>query len=161
MQRLVRITIEPQIPVESVLGHYDFDYEGFDHRFGHILPLVDVGVLLQSVLLTFSFQVQRQLGSDDGFNVVGLGQGLQLHVIIHHHQQMLQIRSGEGTDFHLLNASGIHVVSQQGAHHEANSGLTLAAFAHQEQHLLSLGGRDQAVAHVFLQGGDVLRIQNL
>ena len=147
---------ENQLPPEESFAAVIEGFHGAvaeDHESGEQPALV--------ALLTFSFQVQRQLGSDDGFNVVGLGQGLQLHVIIHHHQQMLQIRSGEGTDFHLLNASGIHVVSQQGAHHEANSGLTLAAFAHQEQHLLSLGGRDQAVAHVFLQGGDVLRIQKL
>ena len=50
MQGLIRVAVEPQIPVETILGYHDFDYEGFDHRFGYILPLVDVGVLFQGVL---------------------------------------------------------------------------------------------------------------
>ena len=50
VQRLVRITVESQIPVETVFGHHDFDHKGFDDRFGNILPLVDIGVPFQCIL---------------------------------------------------------------------------------------------------------------
>ena len=55
VQRLVRVSVEPQIPVEAVLGHHDFDYEGFDDRLWDILPLIPVGVLFQSVLENSEF----------------------------------------------------------------------------------------------------------
>ena len=47
---IVGIAIEPQIPIKPVLGHHDFGDEGFDDRFGYILALVAVSVLLQGIL---------------------------------------------------------------------------------------------------------------
>ena len=44
VQGLVRITVEPQIPVKSILGYHDLHHEGFNDRFRNILPFVDVGV---------------------------------------------------------------------------------------------------------------------
>ena len=50
VQRFVRVAVESQIPIESVFGNHNLHHEGFDYRFGHILPLVDVGVPFQGVL---------------------------------------------------------------------------------------------------------------
>ena len=50
VQGLIRAAVEPQIPVEAVLGYHDPGDEGFHHTFGHILSFVTVGVLLQRIL---------------------------------------------------------------------------------------------------------------
>lgn len=50
VQGLIRVAIEPQVPVEAVLGYHDPGDECFHHTFGHILSFVTMGVLLQRVL---------------------------------------------------------------------------------------------------------------
>ena len=109
----------------------------------------------------FLLQIHRKLGCDNGLDVVGLGQRLQLHVIVHHQKLMLQIRAGKGACLHLGDAAGVHVVSQQRAKHQPDAALALATLAGEDQHLLSLGGGDKAVPHELLQGGNVLRLQKL
>ena len=50
VQRLVRVAVEPQVPVEAVLGCQDLHHKGLDHRLRHILPLVEVRVPFQGIL---------------------------------------------------------------------------------------------------------------
>ena len=50
VQRLVRVAVEAQIPVKSVLEYHDLHHEGFNHRLWYILPFIPVGVLFQCVL---------------------------------------------------------------------------------------------------------------
>ena len=76
-------------------------------------------------------------------------------------QHMLQIRPGEGTVFHLVNAAVFGVGAKQRVHDHADPGLSLAAVALNEQHHLPPGAGNQAVAHEFLQSQNVLRLQKL
>ena len=114
-------------------------------------------IALNALLL----QIQRQLRRDDGFDIVGLLQSLHFDVIVHHHQHILQVRPRIGTYLHLVETAGFHVATQQGLEDNAHSGFALAALAGDQQHFLSAGGGDQAVAEELLQGGNVLRVQEL
>ena len=49
-ERIAGIAIKAEIPIETVRVYDDLGDEGLDHRFGHILSFVGIGVLLQSVL---------------------------------------------------------------------------------------------------------------
>ena len=60
--------------------------------------------------------------------------------------------------FDFLDACGIHTVTKDGAHHKPYTALTLAAFADEHEHLLSLGGWDKAISHELLQGQNILRL---
>ena len=50
VQRLVRIAIEPKVPVEAILGDKNLGDEGFQYTLGDAFSLVAVSVLLQSIL---------------------------------------------------------------------------------------------------------------
>ena len=93
--------------------------------------------------------------------MIGLGKGLQLHIIIYHDQAVLQIRPGEGTGLHLGNASGAHIGTQERAHHQTDAAFSLTAVTDQKQHGLPFIAGNQAVAHVFLKCGDVFGVQKL
>ncbi len=110
-------------------------------------------------LLALFLQVHGQFRRDDGFQIVGLREPLGLHVVVHHQQRMLQIGAGEAVGLHLVQVPVHHVVTENGSEHRPDPALALTAFAHQHQHLLGLGRGDQAVAHILLQRGNVLRIQ--
>ena len=60
-----------------------------------------------------ALHVHFALGRDDGFDIVGLGQGAQIHIIVHHQEFVLQVRTAEPVTLHLLDAGGIHAVAQQ------------------------------------------------
>ena len=60
-----------------------------------------------------ALHVHFALGRDDGFDIVGLGQGAQIHIIVHHQEFVLQVRTAEPVALHLLDAGGIHAVAQQ------------------------------------------------
>ena len=72
---------------------------------------------------------------------------------------MLQIRPGEGAVFHLVDAAVLGIGAEQGVHHHADPGLALAAVSLNEQHHLTPGAGNQAVAHELLQGQNILRLQ--
>ena len=64
-------------------------------------------------LNTLAFHVHFALGCDDGFDIIGLGQGAQIHIIVHHQELVFQVRTAEPVALHLLDAGGIHAVAQQ------------------------------------------------
>ena len=110
---------------------------------------------------TLALHVHLALGGHDGFDIVGLGQGAQIHIIVHHQELVLQVRTAEPVALHLLDAGGIHAVTQQGAHDQSNAAFVLAALADEYEHLLPLGGGQQTVAEKFLQGGNIIFLQQL
>ena len=93
-----------------------------------------------------ALHVHFALGCDDGFDIVGLGQGAQIHIIVHHQELVLQVRTAEPVALHLLDAGGIHAVPQQRAHDKSDAAFALAALTDEHEHLLSLGGWQQTVA---------------
>ena len=108
-----------------------------------------------------ALHVHFALGRDDGFDIVGLGQGAQIHIIVHHQEFVLQVRTAEPVALHLLDAGGIHAVTQQRAHDQSDAAFALAALADEHEHFLPLGGWQQAVAEEFLQGGNIIFLQQL
>jgi len=108
-----------------------------------------------------ALHVHLALRGHDGFNIVGLGQGAHIHIIVHHQELVFQIRAAEPVALHLLDAGGVHAVAQQGAHDQTDAAFALAALADEHEHFLPLGGRQQAVTEKFLQGWNVLRLQQL
>ena len=120
------------------------------------------GVKVPLVALdTFALQVQLGFGGDDGLDIVGLGQGVHIHVIVDHQQAAFQIGTGKAVVLHFLDAAIAGGISHEPFQHQSDAGLALAALANDEHHLLSLGAGDQAVAQIFLQGGDVGIVQQL
>lgn len=95
------------------------------------------------------------------FDIVGLGQGAHIHIVIHHQELVFQVCTAEPVALHLLDAGGIHAVPQQLAHDKTNAAFALAALADKHEHFLPLSGRQQAVTQKLLQGGNVLRLQQL
>ena len=112
-------------------------------------------------LNTLAFHVHLALRGHDGFDIIGLGQGAHVHIVIHHQEFALQVGAAEPIVLHLLDAGGVHAVPKDGAHHQPDPALALAAFSNEHQHLLAFGGGEQTVAQVLLQGRDVLRVQQL
>ena len=88
-------------------------------------------------------------------------QRLQLHVVIHHQQLVLQIGAGEGAALHLGDAAVFQVAAEHFLHHHADAALALAAVALEQHHHLPAVRRNQAVAEVFLQGQNILRFQKI
>jgi len=110
---------------------------------------------------TLALQVQLGFGGDDGLDIVGLGQGVHVHVVIDHQQAAFQIGTGKAVVLDFLDAAVAGGISHEPLQHQPDAGFALAAFADNEHHLLSLGAGDQAVAQIFLQGGDVGIVQQL
>ena len=111
-------------------------------------------------LQAFLLQIQGQLRRDDRLDVVGLLQRLHFHIVIQHHQHILQISPSKGAGFHFGKAAGFHVAAQQGLEDNTHSGFALTAFSGDQQHFLTTGGGNQAVTKELLQGGNILRIEN-
>jgi len=112
-------------------------------------------------LNALALHVHFALRCDDGFDIIGFGQGAHVHIIVHHQELVFQVRTAEPVALHLLDTGGIHAVAQQRAHDKTDATFALAALADQHEHFLSLGGWQQTVAEKFLQGGNVLRLQQL
>ena len=64
-------------------------------------------------LNALALHVHLALRSHDGFDIVGLGQGAHVHIVIHHQELVFQVRTAEPVALHLLDAGGIHAVAQQ------------------------------------------------
>ena len=121
-------------------------------------PGVDVPLV---ALDTLAFQVQLCLGGDNRFDIVGLGQGVHVHVVIDHQQAAFQIGTGKAVVLHFLDAAVAGGISHEPVEHQPEAGLALAALADNEHHLLSLGAGNETVAQILLQGGDVGIVQQL
>ena len=121
-------------------------------------PGVDVPLV---ALDTLALQVQLGFGGHDGLNIIRLGQGVHVHVVIDHQQAALQISTGKAVVLHFLDAAVAGGISHEPLEHQPDAGLALAALADNEHHLLSLGAGNQAVAQILLQGGDVGIVQQL
>ena len=109
----------------------------------------------------FALHVHLALRGHDGFDIIGLGQGAHIHIVIHHQELVFKVCAAESVALHLLDAGGVHAVAQQGAHDQTDAAFALAALADEHEHFLPLGGRQQAVTEKFLQGWNVLRLQQL
>ena len=72
---------------------------------------------------------------------------------------MFQISAGKTVLGNFADAAVLHVAAEQGGQHRADLALTLAAIALNDHHALSLVAGDQAVADIFLQSGNVLRVK--
>ena len=110
---------------------------------------------------TLALQVQLGLGGHDGLDIIRLGQGVHVHVIVDHQQAAFQIGTGKAIVLDFLDAAIAGGVSHEPFQHQPDSGFALAALADNEHHLLPLGAGDQAVAQIFLQGVDVSIVQQL
>ena len=74
-----------------------------------------------------ALHVYLALGGHDGLDIVGLGQGAHVHIIVYHQELVFQIRTAEPIALHLLDVGGIHAVTQQGAHDQSNAAFAFAA----------------------------------
>ncbi len=77
-------------------------------------PGVDITLV---ALDTLALQVQLGLSSDDRFDIVGLGQGVHVHVVIDHQQAALQIGAGKAVILHLLDAAVAGGISHEPLEH--------------------------------------------
>ena len=112
-------------------------------------------------LLALLFQVHGYFRRNDSLDIVGLVQRFHLHIIVHHGQYMLQICPGKGACFHLGKRPGFHIAAQQCPENYADPGLSFPTSSGKKQHLLPLGGWNEAVTHKFLQGHNIRRVQQL
>ena len=110
-------------------------------------------------LFSLPFQIHPQFCCHNGFYIVGFGQGVHVQIIVQHEQLALQVGSGETVVFYFLDGSGVHVEPENGVHHHTDAAFALAALADQHKHFLPLGGGNQAVAQILLQGGNIFRLQ--
>ena len=121
-------------------------------------PGVDVALV---ALDTLALQVQLGFGGHDGLDIVGLGQGVHVHVIVDHQQAAFQISTGKTVVLDFLDAAVAGGVSHEPFQYQPDAGLALAALADNEHHLLPFGAGNEAVAQILLQGGDVGIVQQL
>ena len=119
-------------------------------------PGVNVALV---ALDTLALQVQLGFGGHDGLNIIRLGQGVHVHVVVDHQQAAFQIGAGKTVILHFLDAAVAGGISHESLEHQPDAGLALAALADNEHHLLPFGAGDQAVAQILLQGGDVGIVQ--
>ena len=120
------------------------------------------GVNIPLVTLdTLALQVQLGFGGHDGLNIIRLGQGVHIHIIIDHQQAAFQISAGKTVVLHFLDAAVAGGISHEPFQYQPDARFALAALADNEHHLLPFGAGDQAVAQIFLQGGDVGIVQQL
>ena len=110
---------------------------------------------------TLALQVQLSLGGHDGLNIIRLGQGVHVHVIVDHQQAAFQIGTGKAVVLHFLDTAVAGSIPHEPFQYQPDSGFTLAALANDEHHLLAFGAGDKAIAQIFLQGGDVSIVQQL
>ena len=112
-------------------------------------------------LNALALHVHFALRSHDGFDIIRLGQSAHIHIIVYHQELVFQVRTAEPVALNLLDAGGIHAVAQQRAHDQSDAAFALAALADEHEHFLPLGGWQQAVAEEFLQGGNIIFLQQL
>ncbi len=110
-------------------------------------PGVDVALVALDAL---ALQVQLGFGGHDGLDIVGLGQGVHIHIIVDHQQAAFQIGAGKAIVLDFLDAAIAGGISHEPFQHQPDAGLALAALADNEHHLLPFGAGDQAVAQILL-----------
>ena len=93
--------------------------------------------------------------------IIRLGQGVHVHIIVDHQQAAFQIGTGKAVVLHFLDAAIAGGISHESFQYQPDAGFALAALADNEHHLLTLGAGNEAVAQIFLQGGDVGIVQQL
>ena len=86
-------------------------------------------------------------------------EGVHFHIVVQHQELAFLVGPGEAVAGELLDAAGVHVIAKKSAQDPADAGLALAAAADEHQHALGLVRGDQAIAHEFLQGRDVFRVE--
>ena len=94
---------------------------------------------IQLALVTLdalALHVYLALGGHDGLDIIGLGQGAHIHIVVHHQELVFQVCTAEPIALHLLDAGGIHAVPQRGAHDKTDAAFALAALANEHEHLL-------------------------
>ena len=72
---------------------------------------------------------------------------------------MFQISAGETVLGNFADTAVLHIAAEQGGQHRADLAFALAAITLNDHHTLALVAGYQAVADIFLQGGDVLRVE--
>src|SRR5699024_8491079 len=70
-----------------------------------------------------------------------------------------QVSTGKSVLRYFPDAAVLHVGTEQRSQHSADLALALAAVAFNHHYPLSLVAGNQAVADIFLQGGNVLRVE--
>ena len=75
-----------------------------------ISPWLETKIARKVDLDTLALHVHLALRGHDGFDIVGLGQGAHVHIIVHHQQLALQVGAAEPIVLHLLDAGGVHAV---------------------------------------------------
>ena len=107
------------------------------------------------------YEISGAIGSYAESFGYGVVRDLCGHGIVDHQQAAFQIGTGKTVVLHFLDAAVAGGISHELFQHQSDAGLALAALADNEHHLLPLGAGDQAVAQIFLQGGDVGIVQQL
>ena len=87
--------------------------------------------------------------------------GLHPHIVIHAQEDMLQIGTSKSVLRYFPDAAILHVGAEQNSQHSADLRLPFAAIALDDHHSLALIAGNQTVADVFLQGGNVLRVEKV
>ena len=98
-------------------------------------PGVDVPLV---ALDTLAFQVQLGFGGHDGLDIIRLGQGVHVHIIVDHQQAALQIGTGKAVVLHFLDAAVAGGISHEPFQHQPNAGFALAALAGNDQRCFCL-----------------------
>ena len=88
-------------------------------------------------LNALALHVHFALGSNDGLDIIGLGQCTHVHIVIYHQELVFQVRTAEPVALHLLDAGGVHAVAQQGAHDQTDAAFALAALADEHEHFFA------------------------
>ena len=96
-------------------------------------------------LNALALHIHFALRSHDRFDIIGLGQGAHVHIVVHHQELVFQIRAAEPVALNLLDAGGIHAVTQQRAHDQSDAAFALTALADKHEHFLPLCSWQQTV----------------
>ena len=110
-------------------------------------PGVDVALVTLDAL---ALNVHLGFCGHDGLDIVGLGQGVHVQIIVHHKQTVLKIGTGKTAGLNLLDAAIADRSAHQFFQNQTDAGFAFTALAEQEHHLLPFGAGDKAVAEVFL-----------
>ncbi len=104
-------------------------------------------------------QIHLALGRDHGLYVVGLAQCLDLHIVVHHQENVLQVGPGKAVFGDFGDAAILHIAAEQPRRDGSDLTFALAAAALDDHHPLSLCAGDEAVAEIFLQRGYIFGIE--
>ena len=109
-----------------------------------------------------ALQVQLGFGSDNRFDIVGLGQGVHVHVIVDHQQAAFQIGTGKAVVLDFLDAAVAGGISHEPFEHQPDAGLgktsafVQAELARNAKNAAIFGGKAtkaQQAAAAAVQGG--------